>query len=124
QVAHLHAVLDSPPLREAYNANLPGYTEYWTQLGQNLALFEKYKALKSSAAFAALSPSRRKIVDNAVRDFRLSGADLPEDKKVRYAEIDAELAKLHAKFSENVLDATNAYSIVVEESRVTGIPAD
>jgi oligopeptidase A len=124
QVAHLHAVLDSPALRDAYNASLPKITAYWTELGQNLALFEKYKALSRSPHFGSLSPERRKIVENALRDFRLSGAELPERDKARYAEIDAELAKLQAKFSENILDATNAYSIVVDERRVAGIPAD
>ena len=124
QVSHLHAVLDSPELREAYNANLPKLTEYWTELGQNQALYEKYKALAASAAFASLSPARRKIVENALRDFKLGGAELPADKKPRFAEIQAELAKLGAKFSENVLDATNAFSITVEQSRTAGLPAD
>src|SRR5690606_4878401 len=85
QVAHLHAVLDSPELREAYNANLPKLTQYWTELGQNEALFEKYKALRESAEFAALSPARQRIVENALRDFRLSGADLPPGPKKRFA---------------------------------------
>src|ERR671939_2199897 len=76
QVAHLHAVLDSPELREAYNANLPKLTQYWTELGQNQALFEKYKALAASPEYATLNSARRRIVDNALRDFRLGGADL------------------------------------------------
>src|SRR5882672_8984980 len=70
QVSHLHAVMDSPALREAYNANLPKITQYWTELGQNQALFEKYKALRDSPEFAQLSKARRKIIDNALRDFR------------------------------------------------------
>src|SRR5919201_4766454 len=94
QVAHLHAVLDSPELREAYNANLPKVTQYWTELGQNQALFEKYKQLAASPAFGSLSKARRRIVDNALRDFRLGGADLPEDKKPRFAAIQEELARL------------------------------
>src|SRR6185295_8117769 len=125
QAAHLHAVLDSPELRDAYNANLPKVSQYWTELGQNLRLFQKYKELARSAEFAGLSPARKKIVDNALRDFRLGGAELPLEKKQRYAEIQDELAKLSAKFSENVLDATNAFSIVVEdEGRLRGIPPD
>jgi oligopeptidase A len=124
QVAHLHAVLDSPALREAYNANLPKLTQYWTELGQNEALFAKYKALAASGEFPSLSPSRRKIVENAVRDFRLSGAELPAQQKKRFAEIDEELSRLGARFSENVLDATNAFSIVVGKERTTGIPED
>ena len=124
QVAHLHAVLDSPALRDAYNANLPKLTQYWTELGQNQALFEKYKALAASAEFRSLSPARQRIIENAVRDFRLSGADLPAERKKRFAEIQEELSRLGAKFSENVLDATNAFAIVVGEERTAGIPGD
>src|SRR5688572_17689443 len=124
QVAHLHAVLDSPPLREAYNANLPKMTQYWTELGQNEALFAKYRELSRSPGFAALAPARKRIVENALRDFRLSGAELPPEKKQRFAEIQAELARLGAKFSENLLDATNAFSIVVDDKRIAGIPQD
>jgi len=124
QVEHLHGVLDSPPLREAYNAALPKITQFWTELGQNQRLFEKYRALKSSPEFAQLTPARRKLVDNALRDFRLGGAELPPALKPRYAAIQDELASLSAKFSENVLDATNAYSLLVEdEKRLAGIPA-
>jgi oligopeptidase A len=124
QVAHLHAVLDTPPLREAYNANLPKITQYFTELGQNQALFEKYKELKAAAGFAQLGAARKRIVDNAIRDFRLGGAELPPEKKKRYAEIQEELARLSAKFSENVLDATNAYSVVIAKDRTSGIPED
>jgi oligopeptidase A len=124
QAAHLHAVLDSPELREAYNANLPKITQYWTELGQNQALFEKYKALAASAEFKSLSGARKKIVENALRDFRLGGAELPADKKARYAAIQEELAQLSSKFSENLLDATKAWSIVVDEKRTAGIPDD
>src|SRR5438270_8579313 len=98
QVAHLHAVLDSPELRDAYNANLPKMTQYWTELGQNQQVFEKYKQLAAAAAFKSLSPARKKIVDNALRDFRLGGAELSDDKKARYAAIQDELAKTSSRF--------------------------
>ncbi|MBV9360249.1 MAG: oligopeptidase A, partial [Betaproteobacteria bacterium] len=124
QVAHLHAVLDSPELREAYNANLPKVTQYWTELGQNQALFEKYKHLAASPSFASLSPARKRIVENALRDFRLGGADLPSEKKARFAAIQEELARSAARFSENLLDATKAFALVVDEKRVGGIPED
>ena len=124
-VGHLHGVLDSPELREAYNANQPGIVQYWTELGQNLALFEKYKALRASAEFASLKDQQQKIIDNEIRDFRLSGAELSEEKKQRYAQIMDELARLSTKFSENVLDATNAFSTTVEDlADVAGIPED
>jgi oligopeptidase A len=124
QVAHLHAVMDHPELREVYNANLPQVTKYWTELGQNQQLFEKYKALKESGEFASLSGPRKKIVEHALRDFRLGGAELPPEKKQRYAEIQEELARLSAKFSENFLDATNAFSIHVNREQTAGIPDD
>ena len=124
QVAHLHAVLDSPELREAYNANLPKLTQYWTELGQNQALFDKYKSLADSPEYPTLSTARRRIVDNALRDFRLGGAELPPGKKARFAAIQEELAQLGSRFSENLLDATKAFSIVVDETRIAGIPPD
>jgi len=125
QVAHLHAVLDSPALREAYNASLPKLTQYWTELGQNETLFSKYKALRASNEFDSLTKPRQRIIENALRDFRLSGAELAAQPKKRFAEIQEELSKLSAKFSENVLDATNAFSITIQdEKRTTGIPGD
>src|SRR5258707_12815151 len=69
QGSHLHAVLDSPPLRGAYNANLPKLTQYWTEVGQNEVLFQNYKKLLASAEIAQLSPPRQKIVEKARRDF-------------------------------------------------------
>jgi oligopeptidase A len=125
QIEHLHAVLDTPPLREAYNASLPKTTQFWTELGQNQRLFEKYRELKAAPGFASLTPARKKLVENALRDFRLGGAELPAESKPRYAAIQEELASLAAKFSENLLDATNAYKLVIEdERRLAGIPAD
>lgn len=124
-VGHLNAVMDTPALRATYNENQPRLVEFWTALGQNLALFEKYKALQASPAFASLSAARRKVVDNAVRDFRLSGAELPEDKKERFAEIQEKQAMLTTRFSENVLDATNDFGLFVEdEAELSGLPAD
>ncbi|MDB5806853.1 MAG: family metallopeptidase [Betaproteobacteria bacterium] len=124
-VGHLHSVVDSPELRDAYNENLPKVTEYWTDLGQNLGLFNKYKALAASSAYAALPPARRKIIDNEVRDFRLSGAELSDEKKERFKEIQEEQAATGAKFSENVLDATNAFALYIEdEKRLAGLPQD
>ena len=125
QVSHLHAVLDSPPLRLAYNANLPKVTQFWTELGQNRELFQKYRALAASSEFPGLAPARRRMVENALRDFRLGGAELAAEHKARFAAIQEELAQLAAKFSENVLDATNGFVLHVDdETRVAGIPAD
>ena len=125
QVSHLHSVMDSPPLREAYNANLPKITQYYAELGQHEGLFLKYKALAMSDGYAGLSPARRRIVDNELRDFRLGGAELPDADKPRFMAIQEELSKLSAKFEENLLDATNAWSKHVEdEAQLTGLPDD
>ena len=125
QVSHLHGVMDAPELRTTYNDNLPKVTQYWTELGQNEALYRKYRALRDSAAYAGLSAARKRIVENALRDFRLGGAELPAVEKPRYAKIQEELAALSAKFSENVLDATNAFSVLIKDAeRVRGIPED
>ena len=124
-VGHLHSVNDVPPWREAYNGMLPEVSRFYSELGQNLKLFDKYKALRASAEFSTLTPAQQKIVDDEVRDFRLSGAELPEEKKPRFQAIQEELAALAAKFSENLLDATNAFSeTVTDEAQLTGLPAD
>ncbi|HXA46789.1 MAG TPA: M3 family metallopeptidase [Burkholderiaceae bacterium] len=124
-VGHLNSVVDTPELRASYNENQPKITEFWTELGQNLALFDKYKSLKASAEYPSLSAARKKIIDNALRDFRLSGAELPEAQKQRFAEIQEALAALGTKFSENVLDATNDYALFVDsETELAGLPDD
>ena len=125
QVSHLHSVLDSPELREVYNANLPKITQYYAELGQHDGLFRKFKALAAAPEFAALSPARKKIVDNELRDFRLGGAELPDADKPRFMAIQEELSKLSAKFEENLLDATNAWSkFIDDEAELAGLPDD
>src|SRR5512143_1989402 len=125
QVSHLHSVMDSPELREVYNANLQKITVYYAELGQNEALFAKFKALKARPDFAALSAPRRKIVDNELRDFRLGGAELPADKKARFMQVQEELAQLSAKFEENLLDATNDFALFVDDAaELAGVPDD
>ena len=124
-VCHLHGVMDTPPWREAYNAMLPEVTRYYSELGQNLALFAKYRQLREGADYALLSPTRQRIVDNEIRDFRLSGAELPDETKPRFQAIQEELAALSAKFSESLLDATNAWNEHIEDAaQLAGIPAD
>ncbi|GIZ52030.1 M3 family metallopeptidase [Noviherbaspirillum aridicola] len=124
-VRHLNSVADTPELRAVYNDNLPKVTEFWTQLGQNLALFDKYKTLRERPDFEALTPARKKIVENALRDFRLGGAELPAESKARFAQIQERLAALSTKFSENVLDATNDYALFVDdEAELSGLPED
>ncbi len=125
QVAHLESVLNSPELREVYNGNLPRITRFWSALGQNLALFAQYRKLAQAPDFASQDPARRKVVENALRDFRLGGAELPELGKARFAQIREQLSALSAKYSQNVLDATDAWSLLIDdEQRLAGLPAD
>ena len=112
-VGHLHSVNDVPAWREAYNQMLPEVSRFYAELGQNLKLFEKYKALRDSSEYAALTREQKKVIDNEIRDFRLSGAELPEEQKPRFQAISEELSQLSAKFSENLLDATNAFAEIV-----------
>jgi oligopeptidase A len=124
-VGHLNAVVDTPALRATYNENQPKVTEFWTALAQNLALFKKYKAIQESPTYAQLSATRQRIIENAIRDFRLGGAELSDEKKIRFAEIQEQQAALQTKFSENVLDATNAYELIItDEKRLAGLPDD
>jgi len=125
QVGHLNAVMNCPELREVYNANLPKITQYYAELGQNLELFNKVKAIRNGTEFATLNATRQKIIENELRDFRLSGAELPDNQKARFLAIQEELSTLCSRFSDNVLDATNEYSwLVTDEAELSGIPAD
>lgn len=125
QVSHLNAVMNSPQLREIYNENLPLITQFHAEMSQDLVLFEKFKQLRSSIEFNQLTPARKKIIENELRDFRLGGAELSSDKKQRFLQIQEELSKLSSQFNDNLLDATNAYSICVEDAEtVVGIPVD
>ena len=125
QVGHLQAVVNTPELRQAYNDTLPRVTRFGSALGQNLALFAQYKALADSPEYAGCDPARRKVVENALRDFRLGGAELGDAAKARFSAAQEELAALSAKFSQNVLDATDAFALYLEdESRLSGLPAE
>ncbi len=124
-IGHLNGVADSPELRDAYNAKLPAVTQLWTGISQNLALFEKYKALKASPAWGSLSPAQRKAIENSLRSFRLGGAELQGPARARFAAIADSQAALQQKFSENVLDATNAYELIItDEKQLAGVPSD
>ena len=119
-VGHLNGVMNSDALRTAYNACLPLLSELGTEVGQNEDLFRAYQAV---ASLEHLDATQRKLVDNALRDFHLSGVDLPPEKKARYKAISQELSQLTAKYSENVLDATNAWSkLITDASELAGLP--
>jgi oligopeptidase A len=123
-VAHLNAVANSTPMREAYNECVPLLTAYSSELGQNAALQAAYAHVLRHEG-GALEPAQRKVVENALRDFRLAGVDLEPQQKARYCEVAQRLAQLATKFSENVLDAGRAYTrSVTDGAELAGLPAN
>ena len=125
QIEHLNAVVNSDSLRKAYNDNLIKLTEFYTNLSQDESLYKKYQSLKDSEVFKALTPSQKRIIDNVLREFKLGGAELNETDKKRFKVIQEKLAKLSTQFEENILDATNEFSIFVDHlDELTGIPEE
>ncbi len=122
-VGHLDSVQNSDAFREAYNAMLPKVTEFFTKISLNEALWKRIKAYSETDEAASLSPVKKRLLEETLVEFRQSGADLPEEKKERFMEVKAELAKTTQKFSENVLDSMNAWELVLEDdSRLKGLP--
>ncbi len=119
-VSHLNSVADTPALRAAYNAALPKVTEFWTRLGSDERLYTKYKAMDP----ASLNPEQARARENALRGFVLGGAELQGAAKARFADIQERSAALAQKFSENALDATDAFSICVPAEELAGVPDD
>jgi oligopeptidase A len=119
-VSHLNSVVDTPALRAAYNAALPKVTEFWTRLGADERLYAKYKAMDP----AALTAEQARARENALRGFVLGGAELQGEAKARFADIQERSAALAQKFSENALDATDAFSLCVPAEELAGVPAD
>jgi oligopeptidase A len=121
-IGHLNAVANSAQMREAYNECVPLLTEYSSELGQNSALQAAYARVLENEG-AALEPQQRKVLENALRDFRLAGVDLPPEKQIRYREVAQRLAQLGTKFAENVLDAGRAYTRpVTNGAMLAGLP--
>ena len=124
-VGHMHSVMDTPDWRAAYNALLPEISSFWADFGQNLALFDKYRQLHDGPEYATLSAVRQRIIDHELRDFRLSGAELPDADKPRFKAIQEELSSLAAGFSEHLLDATNAFAEWIDDAaELAGLPDD
>ncbi len=119
-ISHLNSVADTPELRAAYNEALPRVTEFWTRLGADERLYAKYKAIDPST----LNDEQRQAHRNALRNFVLGGADLRGAAKQRFAEIQERQAELSQKFSENTLDATDAWSYYATTQELDGVPAD
>ena len=122
-VSHLNSVKNSPELREAYEACLPLLSEYSTWVGQYKPLYQAYKQLKNSKHYENLSKAQKKVIDNALRDFELSGIGLSDDKQKRYGEIVAKLSELSSQYSNNVLDATMGWSkLIINVDDLSGLP--
>ncbi|MDX1489058.1 MAG: M3 family metallopeptidase, partial [Acidiferrobacterales bacterium] len=122
-VAHLNAVKNSLALREAYNAGLPRISDYHTELAQDERVYRAYKQIAAAPTYAELDRAQRKIIDNALRDFRLSGVELAPTAKRRFREIQQRLALLGSRFTDNVLDATQGWELVItDERQLAGLP--
>lgn len=122
-VSHMNSVVNHDALRDAYNACLEKLSEYATETGQNRELYEAYHSIQQSSGFAALTEAQQKIINNALRDFHLSGIDLPPEQQARYKEISQQLSKLASKFEQNLMDATNAWHKVLSNAEeLAGLP--
>ncbi len=122
-VSHLNSVMNSDELRVAYNACLPKLSQFGTELGQNEDLYKAYNALANSPAYEELDIAQKKVIDNALRDFRLSGVELSHDDRERYKQISQSLTELTAKFEENLMDATHAWKKhITDETLLSGLP--
>ena len=122
-VSHLNSVMNSDELRVAYNACLPKLSQFGTELGQNEDLYKAYKTLADSSAYADLDIAQKKVIDNALRDFRLSGVELSQEDRDQFKKISQSLTELTAKFEENLMDATHAWKKhITDETLLEGLP--
>jgi oligopeptidase A len=124
-VGHLNSVVNTPELRDAYNAMLAKITEFSTWVGLHVGLYSQYQRLHQCPDFENWSPARKRVIELALRDFKLSGVELQGEARTRYAEVSDQQSQVSQKFSENVLDATDAWSLVIEDrKRLDGVPED
>lgn len=122
-VSHMNSVVNSDELREAYNACLAKLSAYATEVGQNESLFNAFKAIAESASYEGLNVAQKRIIENALRDFHLSGVDLSDAKKSRYKTIMQRLSALNSEFEAHLLDATNAWKLqITDKNRLSGLP--
>ena len=122
-VSHMNSVVNSDELRKAYNACLPMLSEFGTELGQNEDLYRAYKQLAESEVYPSLDTAQKKVIDNAVRDFRLSGVELNQADRDEYKNITQKLTELSAKFEENLMDATHGWKKhITDKDMLSGLP--
>ena len=121
----LNSVVDTPELRAVYNELMPEITIFFTEIGQDIELYNRFKTIKNSPEFATLSPAQQTKLNHDLRDFVLSGAELPPEQQAELAKLQTEGAQLSAKFSQNVLDATDAFALYFDDAApLAGIPED
>lgn len=124
-VSHLNSVVDTPELRAVYNELMPEITIFFTEIGQDIELYNRFKIIKNSAEFSALSPAQQTKLNHDLRDFVLSGAELPPEQQAELAQLQTEGAQLGAKFAQNIQDATDAFGIYFDDAApLAGIPED
>ena len=124
-VSHLNSVVDTPELRAVYNELMPEITIFFTEIGQDIELYNRFKIIKNSAEFDTLSPAQQTKLNHDLRDFVLSGAELPPEQQAELAQLQTEGAQLGAKFAQNVQDATDAFGIHFDDAApLAGIPED
>ena len=124
-VSHLNSVVDTPELRAVYNELMPEITIFFTEIGQDIELYNRFKIIKNSAEFDTLSPAQQTKLNHDLRDFVLSGAELPPEQQAELAQLQTEGAQLGAKFAQNIQDATDAFGIYFDDaSPLAGIPED
>lgn len=122
-IQHMHAVVSTPTLRDAYNACIPKLSDYATKIGHNKTLFEAIKSIQDSATFETLINAQKKCITNELRDFHLAGVDLPPEKKKQFASLQKKLSKASTTFSEHVLDATQGWThLVTDKNELAGLP--
>ena len=124
-VSHLNSVVDTPELRAVYNELMPKITIFFTEIGQDIELYNRFKIIKNSAEFDTLSPAQQTKLNHDLRDFVLSGAELPPEQQAELAQLQTEGAQLGAKFAQNIQDATDAFGIYFDDTApLAGIPED
>ncbi len=123
-VRHLNSVMSDDAIRAAYNEGLAKLSEWYTDLGQNRELYQRVLQIRDDRVFASMSTAQKKVIENAIRDFELSGVSLEGEQKARYKEIALRLSELKSSFEENLLDCTNAWKkSIVDKSVLAGLPA-
>ena len=124
-VSHLNSVVDTPELRAVYNELMPEITIFFTEIGQDIELYNRFKIIKNSAEFDTLSPAQQTKLNHDLRDFVLSGAELPPEQQAELTQLQTEGAQLGAKFAQNIQDATDAFGIYFDDAApLAGIPED